>query len=139
MSALVLICLSLVMSDGDSGRCYTADGENHRIRLEGVDAGEVAPFTRCRQQPNIWACSATGRDWGDDARTRARQLTSNGARCTIVDRDQYRRSVAVCTVNGRDLARTLVREGLAISETNFGDPYRSEENAARRSARGLWR
>lgn len=30
MSALVLICATLVMSDGDSGRCRTADGETHR-------------------------------------------------------------------------------------------------------------
>lgn len=139
MSATVLICLSLVMSDGDSGRCRTADGESHRIRLQGVDAGEVAPFTRCQQTPQVWACSAPAREWGDDARARARQLTANGARCTVVDRDRYRRSVAVCTANGRDLGGALVREGLAISETNYGDPYRREENEARRTGRGMWR
>jgi endonuclease YncB( thermonuclease family) len=139
VSATVLICLSLVMSDGDSGRCHTADGENHRIRLQGVDAGEVAPFTRCRQSPRVWACSPVAREWADDARARARQLTTGGARCSVVDRDRYRRSVAICTVNGRDLGRTLVQEGLAISETNFGDPYRREENEARRAGRGMWR
>lgn len=139
MSATVLMCLSLIMSDGDSGRCRTADGANHRIRLQGIDAGEVAPFTRCRQQPTIWACTPAAREWGDDARARARQLASSGARCTVVDRDRYRRVVAVCTVNGRDLGRALVREGLAISETNFRDPYRSEESNARRARRGMWR
>lgn len=46
MSAVVLICATLLMSDGDSGRCVTADGERHRVRLAGIDAGEVAPFTR---------------------------------------------------------------------------------------------
>lgn len=139
MSATVLICLSLIMTDGDSGRCHTADGGNHRIRLQGVDAGEVRPFTRCRQSPNVWACSPQAREWGDDARARARELAANGARCTVVDTDRYRRNVAVCTVGGRDLARTLVREGLAISETNYGDPYRVEENDARRAGRGMWR
>lgn len=138
MSATVLICLSLIMSDGDSGRCRTADDEIHRIRLQGIDAGEVAPFSRCRQQPTIWACTPVAREWGDDARARARQLAASGARCTVVNRDRYRRIVATCTVNGRDLGRTLVREGLAVSETHFGDPYRAEENEARRARRGLW-
>ena len=139
MIAAVLICATLAMSDGDSGRCRTADGESHRVRLQGIDAGEVRPFTRCRQSPTIWACSTTAQAWGEAARDRARQLASNGARCSVVDTDRYRRNVAVCTVNGRDLGATLVREGLVISETNYGDPYRREETEARRARRGLWR
>lgn len=139
MIAAVLICASLAMSDGDSGRCRTADGESHRVRLHGIDAGEVRPFTRCRQSPNVWACSTDARTWGSAARDRARQLAASGARCTVVDTDRYRRNVAICTVDGRDLGATLVREGLAISETNYSDPYRSEESEARRAGRGLWR
>lgn len=139
MISTVLICATLAMSDGDSGRCRTADGEAHRVRLQGIDAGEVSPFTRCHQSPQVWACSTTARTWGNAARERARQLAANGARCTIVDTDRYRRNVAVCTVNGRDLGAILVREGLATSDTNFGDPYRREEAEARRAGRGVWR
>lgn len=138
MSALVLICATLVMSDGDSGRCVTADGERHRVRLAGIDAGEVAPYTRCRQSPNVWACSSAARTTADRAKARAVQLTANGTRCTITDTDRYRRNVARCTVNGRDLGAILVREGLAISETNYGDPYRREERQAREHGRGIW-
>ncbi|WP_374385789.1 thermonuclease family protein [Brevundimonas sp.] len=138
MSAAVLICLTLVMHDADSGRCRTADAANHSVRLQGVDAGELAPFTRCRQRPDIWACSPIARSTATEARARARQLAARGARCSVVDTDRYRRKVVVCTVNGRDMGRTLVREGLAISETNYGDPYRSEENAARRERKGIW-
>ena len=138
MSAVVLICLTLAMSDGDSGRCLTDYGERHRIRLAGVDAGEVAPFTRCRQRPNVWACSPVARATAGDASRRARQMAAAGARCTITDTDRYQRNVAVCTVAGRDLGGLLVREGLAISETNYGDPYRREEDAARREKKGVW-
>lgn len=138
MSALVLICATLLMSDGDSGRCATDDGVRHRVRLAGIDAGEVAPFTRCRQRPDVWACSPAARSTADRAKSRARQLAANGARCTITDTDRYQRSVAVCTVNGRDLGGVLVREGLAISETNYGDPYRREERQAREQGRGIW-
>jgi endonuclease YncB( thermonuclease family) len=34
--------------------------------------------------------------------------------CIEVDRDQYKRSVAVCTVAGIDLAEWLVKNGLAV-------------------------
>ena len=139
MTPILLICASFMASDGDSGRCVTADGERHRVRLAGIDAGEVAPHTRCRQSPHVWACSDVARSTAVQAQTRARQLAANGARCTITDTDRYRRNVAVCTVNGRDLGRILVSEGLAISETNYGDPYRSEESRARRHRRGVWR
>lgn len=139
MIATLILCATLAMSDGDSGRCRTANGDSHRIRLQGIDAGEVRPFTRCRQSPNVWACSQAARDFGEASRVRARQLAVSGARCTVVDTDRYRRNVAVCTVNGRDLGATLVREGLAISETNYGDRYRREEDEARRARRGIWR
>lgn len=138
MSALVLICTALLMSDGDSGRCVTTDGERHRVRLAGIDAGEVAPYTRCRQRPNVWACSAPARSTAIQASDRARQLATNGARCTVKNRDRFQRIVATCTVNGRDLGAMLVSEGLAISETNYGDPYRAQENAARERGRGMW-
>lgn len=139
MSSIILICATLLMHDGDSGRCVTEDGIRHRVRLAGIDAGEVAPFTRCRQAPSVWACSPAARSTAIAAQTRARQLTTNGARCTVTDTDRYRRNVATCTVNGRDLGAALVREGLAVSETNYGDPYRREERQARMSGRGIWR
>lgn len=66
------------------------------------------------------------------AKARARQFAASGARCTVTDTDRYRRNVAVCTVRGRELGGTLVREGLAISEANYGDPYRRE------TTRGIW-
>lgn len=138
MTPIVLICATLAMSDGDSGRCMTADGVRHRVRLAGIDAGEIAPFTRCRQRPNVWACSPEAKTSGPAATARARQLAANGARCTIQNRDRYQRIVATCTVNGRDLGAILVREGLAISETNYGDPYRRQENEARERRRGIW-
>lgn len=63
---------------------------------------------------------------------------STPVRVIVQSRDRYRRIVTTCTVNGRDLGAILVREGLAISETNYGDPYRREENQARERGRGMW-
>ncbi|MNL50664.1 hypothetical protein D3C87_1736970 [compost metagenome] len=138
MTPLILICATLVMSDGDSGRCVTSDGERHRVRLAGIDAGEVAPFTRCRQSPNVWACSPAARTTADRAKDRARQLAATGARCTITDTDRYRRNVARCTVNGRDLGAILVREGLAIDDPDYSPSYAREQRQAREQGRGVW-
>lgn len=138
MTPIVLICATLLMSDGDSGRCVTVDGERRRVRLAGIDAGEVAPFTRCRQSPNVWACSAPARSSAVAAKVRARQLAANGARCTITDTDRYRRNVARCTVNGRDLGAILVREGLALDDPNYSPSYAREQRQAREQGRGIW-
>ncbi|MEN5229026.1 thermonuclease family protein [Brevundimonas naejangsanensis] len=138
MTPIVLICATLAMSDGDSGRCHTADGVRHRVRLAGIDAGEVAPFTRCRQRPDVWACSPEAKASGPGATTRARQLAANGARCTVQSRDRYQRIVATCTVNGRDLGAILVSEGLAINDTDYSPSYAREERQARERGRGVW-
>lgn len=139
MSALVLLCAALALGDGDSGWCRQSTGESVEIRLAGMDAGEVSPFRRCQRQPRIWACSAVAREYGPIAARRARQLAAGGARCTITGRDQYRRLLTICTVNGRDLGGQLVREGLAMSATNYGDRYITEERAAQRERLGVWK
>lgn len=137
MTPIVLICAALIMSDGDSGRCVTEDGERHRVRLVGIDAGEVAPFTRCRKQPAIWACT-TGRAFGAAATDRARALATYGAVCEIEDTDRYRRLVATCTVAGEDIGGALVREGLAIADPTYGGRYIRLEDLARRQKKGVW-
>jgi len=125
--------------DGDSGRLRLTDGSAVSIRLAGVDAGEVAPFTRCRTHPGTWACSPVARASASAATARARQLASAGARCVDTGQRSWDRLVVRCTVNGRDLGAILVREGWAISAPDFGDPYAAEQRAAQRDRLGVWR
>lgn len=139
MSAALLICAVLTMSDGDSGRCRSADGETIRVRLSSVEAGEVAPFTRCRSQPGIWACSPIARTTGPVAARLARELAANGARCAVTGRDRYGRLVVICTVAAGDLGRLMVRAGLARNEPRYGNRYAAEERAARLERKGIWR
>ena len=133
MIQAIMICAVLAMHDGDSGR-----GDGVAVRLSGIDAPETAPFTRCRQRPTEWACLSYNRRWGAAATARARRLAADGARCTVLDTDQYRRRVVRCEVQGRDMGAILVREGLAISASGYGDPYRTEEQAAWADDRGVW-
>jgi endonuclease YncB( thermonuclease family) len=129
-----------VPHDGDSGRLHTDDGRNIPIRLQGIDAPETAPYGRCHQQPTIWACSADARPFGRMATSRARQMAADVARCTDTgERPSHGRLIVRCAIQGQDLGATLVREGLAISEKQFGDQYRREQEEALRERRGVWK
>ena len=134
MTPALLICAALVMSDGDSGRCGDV-----RIRLAGVDAGELAPHTRCRQRPEVWACSTVAHAHAQEARNLARMLAGQGARCRDTGERSWNRVVAVCYANGRDIGAEVVRAGLAIADPRYGAAYRDEEAEARRARRGVWR
>lgn len=130
----LLICAALAWSDGDSGRC-----DGRRFRLDGVDAGEVRPFTRCRDRGHVWACSPIAREFGPVAARRVRDLTRDGARCQTAGGSSYGRVVVRCFANGRDVGEVLVREGLAIADPRYGAEYERAEAQARRERRGVWR
>lgn len=135
----LLLCAILALHDGDSGTCRLDDGRSIKIRLAGLDAIETAPRTRCRAQPDIWACTPSLTRYGPLATTRARQLSQQGADCKPNGGRSYGRVVVRCRLpDGRDLGSILVNEGLAISEPRFGDQYRSEEQEARRRGLGVW-
>ncbi|MGI9489214.1 MAG: thermonuclease family protein [Geminicoccaceae bacterium] len=112
--------------DGD-----TLEIRGERIRLFGVDTPELG-------QP--W--------WDGDGREQDAGLSSKEALSELVEgkrlavnvlrEDQYRRSVAIVKVDGRDIARLLVSQGLAFASPG-SSRYRRTEKSARRRRRGFWR
>lgn len=106
--------------DGD-----TIDVGDRRVRLHGIDAPE-------QDQP---CTTRTGQNWGcGDWVTRQVRDAYQGqiAQCRQVDTDKYGRTVARCFVAGQDVARNLVRAGLAFAYRKYALDYaRDETNAAR--------
>lgn len=139
---LVLVLLAVLVatgmlfpeSAGDalSGHARASDGDSirlngDRIRLLGIDAPEL----------DQTCTDANGREWkcGRQAKERMAALLSGGVvRCVSRRRDRYGRALATCTVNGTDIAATMVSEGLAVS---YND-YVNEEALARASRKGIW-
>jgi endonuclease YncB( thermonuclease family) len=111
--------------DGD-----TLELRGERIRLFGVDAPELG-------QP-WWDDGGREQDAGQSARDALAMLVQ-GKRLavTVLREDQYRRSVAIVKVDGRDVARLLVSQGWAFAAPG-SSRYRRTENAARRRRRGFW-
>lgn len=111
--------------DGD-----TLEIRGERIRLFGIDAPELG-------QP--W--------WDQDGRERDAGLSSKEALAELVEgkrvvvnvlrEDQYQRTVAIVKVDGRDVARSLINQGLAFASPG-SNRYRRTEKSARRRKRGFW-
>ena len=134
LGALVVTAILLPQSAGVSldGRARASDGDTirlnaERIRILGIDAPELAQT----------CTDANGRDWpcGQAAKERMTAMLDQGeVHCVSQGRDKYGRALASCTVNGRDIALQMVRDGLAVS---YHD-YKHEQALARASRRGLW-
>ena len=114
------------------GRAQVTDGDTirigeTRIRLKGVNAPEMAQ--RCTRSGRSYACGETAR------RVLADLVSGETVRCRAHGRDRYKRVLARCTVNGRDIGTHMVEAGWAVS---YGRDYDSEEARAQRRSAGLW-
>jgi len=121
------------VADGDS---IEVGGE--RVRLAGIDAPEL--HQSCGEQGREWPCGQQARaalqklvDEGE-ARGNAQEGGEGGVSCRPVDEDRYGRSVAVCSLDGRDLGAAMVQQGWAVATDGYG----SEEREARAAGRGIW-
>jgi endonuclease YncB( thermonuclease family) len=114
-----------------TGRAQVIDGDSLvvagvEIRLYGIDAPEY-------RQP----CFRRGRPWrcGIDAtRTLRAMIAGRPVACRSREEDRYGRTVATCSVDGRDLGAAMVAGGHAIA---YG-AYQREERAARNAGHGIW-
>ena len=101
------------------------------LRLHGADAPETAQG--CGDADGAeWPCGAAAAD-------RLGELVAAGdVSCEALDRDAYGRIVARCIAGGRDVAATLVAEGLAWAYVRYSSDYAALEAEARAARRGVW-
>ncbi len=119
----------IAVRDGDTLTIGTQDQ-----RLHGIDAPEFSQI--CQDEK--------GADWPCGKLARVEMQTLVGGHvisCDVRARDKYQRNVATCRdESGRDLGRTMVERGLAVSFGGFAEgPYASDEADAKAAKRGLWR
>jgi hypothetical protein len=111
--------------DGD-----TLDVGGIRVRLHGLDAPEMGQICTS-PDGTAWDCGA----WV--AETLRARIGTRRVTCDAVDTDRYGRTVARCRLAGEDIARRLVRDGLAVAYRKYSRTYVRDEAAARRAGRGL--
>jgi endonuclease YncB( thermonuclease family) len=143
MAALVLLATLSPLTNSSplaarevAGPAEVIDGDTLRvgaetIRLEGIDAPEIGQS--CRDAAGkAWACGRAARD-RLAALIKGRAVACHGA---VVD--PYHRLVATCRVDGRDIDRVMVEEGLAWAFRRYSTTYASSEDAARAARIGIW-
>lgn len=98
---MILACVLVIAIDGDTLRC---DGA--RVRLWGIDAPEMA-------EPG-----------GQESKSALVALIDGQAvTCEQIDTDRYRRIVARCYVDGRDVGGMLVTGGWARDWPRYSGGY----------------
>ena len=118
------------VADGDTLTVLDGSKQQHKIRVEGVDAPEA-------RQP-----------FGDRSRQSLRDLALGRdaiAFCTKLDR--YERQVCRVTVDGVDVGLAQIRRGMAWHFKRYENEQRPEDRRAyadaeveaRSERRGLWR
>ena len=134
---VICLCVSPAFADNLTGQASIIDGdtlESHgtRIRLWGVDAPESNQL--CRGDDSIqYRCGAKAANDLDSF------LNKRPIDCAPVTLDQYRRTVAVCSVDGVDLADWLVRNGLALDWPQYSKgKYDKAQRDAEHAGRGIW-
>ena len=136
--AAICVCASPAFADNLAGQASIIDGDTleihgTRIRLWGIDAPESNQLCRGADS-NQYRCGAKA----------ANELDAFIARrpvdCSPVSLDQYRRTVAVCSIDGVDLAEWLVRNGLALDWPKYSKgKYAEAQRDAELAGRGiLW-
>lgn len=119
-----------------SGRAMAVDGDTldfdgRRVRLEGIDAPELAQ-TCGRRWLGTWKCGRVAQ--------RALDTLVDGRRVTCESKghDKYGRDLGVCFVDGKDINSTLVRQGMAWAFVQYSQSYVTHEAAARQEKSGIW-
>lgn len=114
-----------------SGRARVIDGDslaigNREIRIKGIDAPEGRQT--CTREGREWAC-------GEAAADALRALVAGkSVVCRLEGDDRFRRALAHCVAEQRDLGEAIVEMGYAVS---YGE-YLAAEQEARAARRGLW-
>jgi endonuclease YncB( thermonuclease family) len=117
LAALILVPASAAAADNLAGQASVIDGDTleihgTRIRLWGVDAPESSQL--CRGEDSLqYRCGAKAANELDAF------IAKRPVDCIPISLDQYRRTVATCSVDGVDLADWLVRNGLALDWPNI--------------------
>ena len=128
-------------ADDIVGQASVIDGDTieihgTRIRLWGIDAPESTQLCR-NDDSNIYQC-------GRAAATALAGLiwtTKRPVSCSPVDRDQYGRMIATCSLGtpGPDIGHWLVASGHALDWPKYSKgKYEDAQRSAEKANRGIW-
>jgi endonuclease YncB( thermonuclease family) len=110
-----------IISDGDTLEIGTTT-----IPLASIDAPESDQVCLDASQQR-WTCGIEARD------RLSAHIAGRSIDCIPTGTDDFKRTLAKCTIGGEDLNRWIVQEGLALAFVRYSKEYVPDEQAARAS------
>ena len=113
------------ITDGDT---ITINGE--KIRFSGIDTPELKQECVKNGAKNL--CGIKAKEILAD------KIANNKVNCLSEGKDQYKRTLAECFVNGGSLSSYLVRSGYAFAYRKYSNKFIKDEDYARMKKIGMW-
>ena len=111
--------------DGD-----TLHIEKNKIRLHGIDAPEIDQT--CTINDKVWHCGL------ESTAALKKLVLNNNISCVVSDIDKYKRYIAECFINNKNINKFMVRNGWAIAYRYYSLDFVKDENLAKKDKNGLW-
>jgi len=125
----------LIFNQVKSQELRVVDGDTihlngEKIRFAGIDTPEL--MQTCIEEGVIEPCGATAKKILVD------KISGNEVECISEGKDQYKRTLAECFIDGESLSSYLVKSGYAFAYRKYSKKFIPEENYAKANLVGMW-
>ena len=127
---------SAQLSDFISGKAKVIDGDTikikgNNIRLSGIDAPEKNQ--KCTYNNKDWECGIYSTN------ALIKLINNNEVKCQSNDIDRYKRFIAICFVEKKEINKLMVKNGWALAYRYYSRAYIDEEFIAKKNKLGIWK
>ena len=132
VSALIFI---LTINQVKSQTIKIVDGDTihlngEKIRFTGIDTPELKQT--CLKEGVINPCGVIAKE------ILIKKINDNKVECISNGKDQYKRTLAECFVNGESLSSYLVRSGYGFAYRKYSKKFILDEDYAKTNKVGMW-
>jgi len=130
-----LIIFFLIFNQVKSQDLRVVDGDTihlngEKIRFTGIDTPELKQT--CIKEGVINPCGVIAKE------ILIKKINDNKVECISNGKDQYRRTLAECFVNGESLSSYLVRSGYGFAYRKYSKKFILDEDYAKANKLGMW-
>jgi endonuclease YncB( thermonuclease family) len=136
--------INLVNAETISGVAKIIDADtikinNNKIRLFGIDAPELDQLCKKKYLSIIIFSFYKNYKCGEEsALILKKYLNDKLIKCNVQGKDRYKRYIAICYKNNKDIGSWLVNKGYAVSYRKYSKKYLNEEIYAKKNKLGIW-
>ena len=135
VTSISLLIFFLIFNQVKSQDLRVVDGDTihlngEKIRFTGIDTPELKQT--CTKEEVINPCGVIAK------KILIEKISDNKVECISEGKDQYKRTLAECFVNGKSLSSYLVRSGYAFAYRRYSKKFISQEDYAKANKIGMW-